>query len=63
MTDSGAHKYIAAAFQAVFGAIGCIAEPFMDIADYMRNERMDSDHMGSEVWSVTVQMQLPERGM
>jgi len=44
----GLIKYIAAAFQAVFGAIGCIAEPFMDIADYMRNERMDSDHMGSE---------------
>ena len=44
----GLIKYIAAAFQAVFGAIGCIAEPFMDIADYMRNERMDSDNMGSE---------------
>ena len=44
----GLIKYIAAAFQAVFGAIGCIAEPFMDIADYMRNERMDSDHMGSD---------------
>lgn len=41
----GLIKYIAAAFQAVFGAIGCIAEPFMDIADYMRNERMDSDNM------------------
>lgn len=44
----GLIKYITAAFQAVFGAIGCIAEPFMDIADYMRNERMDSDNMGSE---------------
>ena len=44
----GLIKYIAAAFQAVFGAIGCIAEPFMDIADYMRNERMDSDNMGSD---------------
>lgn len=41
----GLIKYITAAFQAVFGAIGCIAEPFMDIADYMRNERMDSDSM------------------
>lgn len=44
----GLIKHIAAAFRAVFGAIGCIAEPFMDIADYMRNERMDSDHMGSD---------------
>ena len=44
----GLIKYITAAFQAVFGAIGCIAEPFMDIADYMRNERMDSDNMGSD---------------
>ncbi len=44
----GLIKYIAAAFQAVFGSIGCIAEPFMDIADYMRNERMDSDNIGSE---------------
>ena len=44
----GLIKYIVAAFQAVFGAIGCIAEPFMDIADYMRNERMDSDNMGSD---------------
>ena len=44
----GLIKYIAAAFQAVFGAIGCIAEPFMDIADYMRNERMDSDNIGSD---------------
>ena len=44
----GLIKYITAAFQAVFGAIGCIAEPFMDIANYMRNERMDSDNMGSD---------------
>lgn len=44
----GLIKYITAAFQAVFGAIGCIAEPFMDIADYMRNERMDSGSMGSD---------------
>ena len=49
MTDNGGLiKYITAAFQAVFGAIGCIAEPFMDIANYMRNERMDSDNMGSD---------------
>ena len=49
----GLIKYIAAAFQAVFGAIGCIAEPFMDIADYMRNERMDSDNMGSDSANAT----------
>ena len=44
----GLIKYITAAFQAVFGAIVCIAEPVMDIANYMRNERMDSDNMGSD---------------
>lgn len=49
----GLIKYIVAAFQAVFGAIGCIAEPFMDIADYMRNERMDSDNMGSDSANAT----------
>ena len=49
----GLIKYIAAAFQAVFGAIGCIAEPFMDIADYMRNERMDSDSMDGDSANAT----------
>lgn len=49
----GLIKYIAAAFQAVFGAIGSIAEPFMDIADYMRNERMDSDSMDGDSANAT----------
>ena len=43
----GLIKYITAAFQAVFGAIGCIAEPFMD------SDNKGSDGMGGDSENAT----------